>query len=98
MNDQTINRLSGVAPIMMSLIALVALAKAFANFKHYGPPLDEDGPWHVFVLMMLMQLPIILFFVFRYRREIRRTYPTLVTQISLWAFSLGAACYFPGLY
>jgi len=98
MNDQPINRLSGIAPIMMSLIALLALAKAFVNFEHYGPPLDEDGPWHVFVLMMLMQLPIILFFVFRYRREIPRTYPVLVTQISLWVISLGAAYYFPGLY
>jgi hypothetical protein len=98
MSDHPINRLSGIAPMMMSLVALLSVAKAVINFKHYGPPLDEDGPWHVFILMMLLQLPIILYFIFRSRREFRRALPVLATQMSLWALSLGAAYYFPGLY
>ena len=98
MNYHPINRLSGIAPMMMSSVALLAVAKAFVNYKHYGPPLDEDGPWHVFMLMMFTQLPIILCFVFRSRREFPRALPVLVTQMSLWAISLGAAHYFPGLY
>ena len=62
MSGHPIHRLSGVAPIMMSLVALLAVVKAAVNYKHYGPPFDEDGPWHVFMLVMFMQLPIILHF------------------------------------
>jgi hypothetical protein len=97
-SDQPISRLSGVAPIMMSLVALLAVVKAAVNYEHDGPPLDEDGPWHVFLLMLFMQLPIIWYFVFRSRREFPRALPVLVTQMSLWAISLGAGYYFPGLY
>jgi hypothetical protein len=45
---------SGVTPIMTSPLALPALAKAVVNFERHGPPLGEDDPWHVFMLMMLL--------------------------------------------
>jgi hypothetical protein len=59
------NRLIGASlPIFMSLVALLAVARAVVNFKKYGPPLGEDGPWHLFMLTMFLQLPIILYFIF----------------------------------
>jgi hypothetical protein len=80
------------------LVALLAVAKAFVNFTRHGPPLDKDGPWHVFMLSMFVQLPIILYFIFEYRRALRRGLPVLATQLSLWGLSMGAACYSPGIY
>jgi hypothetical protein len=98
MTDHPINRVSGFAPIIMSLVALLAVAKAFVNFTRHGPPLDEDGPWHVFMLSMFVQLPIILYFIFEYRRALRRALPVLATQLSQWGLSMGAACYLSGIY
>ena len=98
MSSHPINRVSGLAPIMMSLLALLAVAKAVVNFKRFGPPGDEDGPWDVFVLMMLVQPPIILYFLYCSRHEFRRMLPVLATQVSLWVISLGAAYGLPGLH
>ncbi|MGA2710440.1 MAG: hypothetical protein ACLQJ0_22160 [Steroidobacteraceae bacterium] len=98
MDDHPINRVSGSAPIMMSPVALMAMAKAFVNFNQHGPPLDEDGPWHVFMLSMFGQLPIILYLIFECRRTFRGALPILATLLSLWAVSMGAAYYFPGIY
>lgn len=58
MRDLPVNRVSGAAPIMMSVVALLAVAKAYVNYVQHGPPLDEDGPWHIFVIAMFAQLPI----------------------------------------
>jgi hypothetical protein len=93
-----INRASGFVPIYMSVIALLAVAKAVVNLEKYGPPMDEDGPWHVFMLMTLMQVPLICYFIFSSRREFHKALPTLATQVSLLSISVGAAHYFPGIY
>ncbi len=98
MSDHPIDRVSGYAPIIMSALALLAVAKAVVNFKHHGPPLDEDGPWHIFVLMMVAQLPLIAYFIFKFRRELRKALPVVVAQLSLWAVSLATAWYVPGIY
>jgi len=98
MSDDPVNRWSGVIPIMMSMTALMAVAKAHANFAHYGPPLDEDGPWHVFMLMISLQLPIIAYCILSSRHEFKRALPVLATQLSLWAVSFGAAYYVPGIH
>jgi hypothetical protein len=98
MSDHPVNRWSGFVPLMMSLVALLAVAKAVVNFRQHGPPLSEDGPWHVFMSMIFLQLPIILYFIFRSRREFRRALPILAMQLSLWAICLGDAYYFPGMY
>jgi len=83
---------------MMSVVALLAVAKAYVNYIQHGPPLDEDGPWHVFVIAMFAQLPIILYFIFECRRAFWRAVPVLAMQLSLWTVSMGAANYLPGIY
>jgi hypothetical protein len=99
MNDHPSNRLiSASLPIFMSLVALLAVVKGVVNFRKYGPPLTEDGPWHVFMLMMFVQLPIIVYFIIKSRRELRRALPVLAAQLSLWGVSMGAAVSLPGLY
>ena len=98
MKNHPFNRLSAYAPIYMSVIALLAVAKAMVNFKRFGPALDEDGPWHVFMLMMFLQLPIIFYFVVRYRDELGKVLPIFAAQLSMWVLSLTAAWYFPGIY
>jgi len=98
MDEHPINRWSGVVPLLMSLIALLAVAKAVGNYRRYGPPLDEDAAWHVFALMMCLQPPIVLYFIFRSRRELRRALPVLGAQISIWAICVGAIWYFPGIF
>jgi hypothetical protein len=98
MGEHPINRWSGVVPLLMSLVALLAVGKAIGNYRRYGPPLDEDTAWRVFALMMCLQPPIILYFIFRFRRELRRALPVLVAQVSLWAVCLGSIWYFPGIF
>ena len=82
----------------MSLVGLLAVAKAVVNYKKFGPPMDEYGPWHVFVLMMFLQLPIILYFIIIRRRELRGALRVLAVQLSLWGIGMGAAFYLPGIY
>jgi hypothetical protein len=90
--------ISASLPIYMSLVALLAMAKAAVNYRTYGPPPHEDVRWHVFMLMMFLQLPIILYFIIRCRRELRRALPVLLGQVSLLNISLGAGYCLPGLY
>lgn len=98
MSKHPINRVSAFAPFLMSLVAMLAVSKAIVNFKRYDPPMDEDGPWHVFMLMMSVQIPVMICFAFRHRRMFRAALPILATQIFIWVVSLGAAYYFTGVY
>jgi hypothetical protein len=97
MPEHPFNRLSGIVPIMMSVVALLMVAKSAVNFRHYGLPSHEDGPWHVFMLMMFVQLPMICYFAIRSRRDLPKALPVLAAQLGLWAVSLGAAYCLPGL-
>jgi hypothetical protein len=87
MNEHPINRVSGFAPILLSAVALYAALRSYHHAAH------EDGNWHVWLLALFLQVPIILYFVIQSRREIRRAVPVLVAQGALWGVSLLAGSY-----
>ena len=87
MNEHPINRVSAFAPIFMSICALLAVAHSYRHASH------EDGNWHIWMLLMFLQLPLACYFIFTSRRELRRVTPILVTQATLWTVSLIAGAY-----
>ena len=97
MENHPLNRVTAFLPVAMSLFALLVVMKAAVDYERVGPPSHENGHWHLFMLMMLAQVPLILFFVFQSRRQWRMAWPVLATQLSLWCLSFAAALYFPGL-
>ena len=90
MNEHPINRVSAFAPIFMSILALLAVANSYHHATH------EDGNWHVWMLMVLLQLPFTFYFIFKSRHELRRVIPILIAQCILWAISLASGAYQPG--
>ena len=82
MTEHPINRISALAPIFMSVLALLAVANSYHHASH------EDGNWHVWILMVTAQLPFVFYFIFASRHELRRMVPILITQCALWVASL----------
>lgn len=89
MSEHPINRFSAVAPIFMSILALLAVAHSYRHASH------EDGNWHVWMLMLFAQLPILLYFVVTSRHQLRRVAPIAAIQTALWATSLVAGAFQP---
>jgi hypothetical protein len=89
MNEPFSNRFSAVAPIGLALAALLAVL----NARHAS---HEDGWWHVWMLMLLLQLPLIGYFLYDSRRELRRAMPVLAFQIALFCVGLFVGRLHPG--
>jgi hypothetical protein len=87
MNEHPINRVSAFIPIFMSIFALLAVAHSYRHASH------EDGSWHIWMLMVFLQLPLACYFVITSRREFRRVIPILATQAALWIVILVAGAY-----
>ena len=62
MTRQQLNRLSGVTPIVMSLLAFAIVAAAVATGFEKGEK-DEGAAAHVFQLLIVAQAPFILAFL-----------------------------------
>ena len=62
MTRQQINRLSGVAPVAMSLLAFAIVAAALATGFERGEK-DEGALAHLFQLLIVAQAPFILAFL-----------------------------------
>ncbi|MEP7044392.1 MAG: hypothetical protein ABI843_15110 [Dokdonella sp.] len=72
---------SGIAPIVMSLAALFVVLLNLAG-NGSAPEPDEGAAAHTFQLLMIGQLPVIAFFVFRWlRRTPRQVAVTLAFQV-----------------
>ncbi len=93
MDASRVKRFCGVAPIVMSLIALALVIEGVIEFGNH-PPTDEGWQAHIFQILMVIQLPIIAAFVAMNWRSLRRNLPTLGAQIFLWAIAVGAVRFF----
>lgn len=93
MNSRTAQYVTGVAPIVMSLIALAVVIEGVLQFGSH-PPADEGWQAHVFQILMVVQVPLILLFVAISWRTSRRSLPVLGAQALLWMLAVGAVGFF----
>jgi hypothetical protein len=86
-SEHPINRISAFAPIFMSILALLAVAHSYRHASH------EDGNWHIWILLLVAQLPFLLYFVMTSRHQLRRVVPIVAIQAALWAIDvIAGAC------
>jgi hypothetical protein len=90
MNDSSIHRISGIAPQIMSLLALAVCMLGWAGIAR-DPPGDE-GPWaHIYQLIMVGQIPLIVIFLFTATgRSLRQKLAVLGLQLALWGMAVAA--------
>jgi len=89
MDTNPISRICASAPIYMSILALLAVAHSYRGASH------EDGGWHIWMLMLLLQLPLVFYFAFTSRQQFRKAAPLVATQATLWALGLIAGALQP---
>jgi hypothetical protein len=86
-SEHPIDRISALAPVFMSILALLAVAHSYRHASH------EDGNWHIWILMLVAQLPFFLYFVITNRRQLRRVAPIVTLQAVLWAIGALAGAF-----
>jgi hypothetical protein len=90
MDRSSFYRVSRTAPQIMSLLALVICAVAWAGIVR-DPPGDEGPMAHIYQLIMVGQIPLMVFFlVMVARRGHRKNVPVFGLQIALWISALAA--------
>jgi FtsH-binding integral membrane protein len=90
MNIAPFKRPSAFLPVIMSLLALALL---LAHVARYGVVrgADEGAAAHIFQLLMVAQLPIVLFFAFKWiPRAPRQAAPVLAVQAAAFAMACAA--------
>jgi len=92
-NSLAVKRLTGFAPICMSVLALALVAEGAIQYGNH-PPADEGWQAHLFQLLMAVQVPIIFIFVVVCWRSLRQNLPVLAAQVVLWLAALGAVRFF----
>jgi hypothetical protein len=98
MTDHPINRWSGTLPLFLSLTALFMVSHGYADYHRFGPPADEGGAEHLFLIALAIQLPMMIWFVYATRREARRARPVFVGQLGLFAVALLGGLTCPGFH
>jgi hypothetical protein len=93
MDAGKMKRICGIAPIVMSLIALVLVVEGVIEFGNH-PPADEGWQAHIFQILMVAELPIIVAFVVLSSRSLKQNLAILGAQVLLWAVALGAVRFF----
>jgi hypothetical protein len=93
MDARIAKRVCGIAPIVMSLIALVLVIEGVIEVGNH-PPADEGWQAHIFQILMIAELPIIFAFVLMNRHSLKRILPTLGAQVLLWLIAAGAVRFF----
>jgi hypothetical protein len=88
-----VKRICGIAPIVMSLIALALVVEGVLEFGNH-PPSDERWQAHIFQILMVAELPIICAYVVVNWRSFKRSLPTLGVQVLLWMVAVGAVRFF----
>jgi len=90
MHRFSIYRVARTAPQIMSLLALTICAVGWIGIVR-DPPGDEGALAHMYQLVMVGQIPLMLFFfVTVVRRGFRRNLPMFGLQIALWFSALAA--------
>ena len=93
MENQSVKHVSGFAPIGMSIMAMTILFVSVALHRVQRGA-DEGAAAHIFQILMAVQVPIILFFAWKWgRRSVKQALPVLCLQMSLWA-AAAASAYF----
>jgi hypothetical protein len=91
-----IYRVSRTAPQIMSLLALAICGVGWIGIVR-DPPGDEGALAHMYQLIMVGQIPLMMFFlVTEVRRGHRQNLPVFGLQIALWISALAAEA-IPGL-
>jgi hypothetical protein len=80
---------TGFVPVAMSLTLLLMWMGQYVLGVNALPMHDEDAIDHIGMLLMYGQIPLIAFFVFGNRRQIKGVLPLLGVQLSLLAMILG---------
>jgi hypothetical protein len=93
MDAGRVKRVCGIAPIVMSLIALALVIEGVIEFGN-RPPADEGWQAHIFQILMAAELPVIIAFVAMSWRSLKRSLPTLGAQVLLWMVAVGAVRFF----
>jgi hypothetical protein len=90
MDRLSLYRVSRTAPQIMSLVALVVCAVAWAGIVR--DPQGDEGPMaHIYQLIMVGQIPLMTFFLVTVtRRGRRQNLPVVGLQIALWISALAA--------
>src|ERR1039457_95241 len=92
-NSLAVKRLTGFAPICMSVLALALVAEGVLQYGNH-PPADEGWQAHLFQLLMVLAVPIILLFIAISWRSFKQALPILAAQVFLWLLALGALRFF----
>jgi len=88
---QKFNTASGFAPIFISLFCVALVLVGSARFCS-PPHVDEGTEAHIFQLLMAVQVPIALFFIFtRGRKPSGQIVPVLALQVFAWGVAAAAA-------
>ena len=94
MNRQNINRITGVAPVVLSLAALLIVLVAVATGWDKDLP-DEGAAAHIFQLLIAVQVPIILLFLATAdRKRITRIVGLVAFQAAALIVAIGSVAYF----
>ena len=96
MTNQSITRLTGYTPVLMSLIALavVWLGLVEIGFDPARYPKDEESAAHIWQLLMGLQVPIIVLFIITNVRSFTRAVPVLALQLTLVAANIATVYFF----
>jgi len=90
MDRSSIYRVSRAAPQIMSLLALTICAVGWIGIVR-DPPGDEGALAHMYQLIMVGQIPLMIFFLVTIvRRGHRQNLPVFGLQIALWFSALAA--------
>jgi hypothetical protein len=93
MDAGKMKRICGIAPIVMSLIALALVIEGAIEFGNH-PPADEGWQAHIFQIMMVAELPIIVAFIILSWHSLKQNLAIFGAQVLLWAVALGAVRFF----
>lgn len=90
MNDRLWSRPSALAPLVMSLIALV-MVLVHASIFGIVNEADEGTLAHIFQILMIIQLPIAAYFLLRYLpTQPKQASKVIALQASAWITAIAS--------
>ncbi|MCU0342555.1 MAG: hypothetical protein MUF28_01895 [Ignavibacterium sp.] len=93
LNNSLLIRPSAYLPLFMSLLAILMVVIHFAIYgKVYEA--DEGVLAHIFQLLMVLQIPIVMYFLFKWlQNKPKQTLHILVLQAALWILAIVAVIF-----
>ncbi|WP_143109341.1 hypothetical protein [Dyella sp. OK004] len=94
MNRQRVNRISGIVPVVLSLVAL-SLVIASVSLGWDRGQTDEGAAAHTFQLLVVAQIPFVLLFLITANwRRLPQTTRSIAFQAGALGLALGSVAYF----